>query len=210
MPCHVTSQVMPHVTSQVMSRHKSGHVTRHVKSHITNHVKSRHKSSHVTSLVTSPVESQVKSRQKSSHKSSHKSSQVGLFCWLFVRQVVWGAVVVMIVCSGVVYSIHHYVIKFVSGLRQVDGFLWVPRFLPPIKLTGKYNWNIGESGVKHHNRNHKFMAIFRLCFGTVPTVLFVLFLICDCIWAHYSAVTSFLCMVYCFIFFINIAKILFN
>jgi hypothetical protein len=28
-------------------------------------------------------------------------------------------------CSGEVYSIHHYVIKFVSDLRLVGGFLWV-------------------------------------------------------------------------------------
>jgi hypothetical protein len=33
---------------------------------------------------------------------------------------------------GEVYSIQHYVIKFVSDLRQVGGFL---RFPPPIKLT---------------------------------------------------------------------------
>ena len=31
--------------------------------------------------------------------------------------------------------IQHYVIKFVSDLRQVSGFLWVLRFPPPIKLT---------------------------------------------------------------------------
>ena len=34
-----------------------------------------------------------------------------------------------------VYSIQHYVIKFVSDLRQVGGFLRVPRFPPPKKLT---------------------------------------------------------------------------
>ena len=34
-----------------------------------------------------------------------------------------------------VYSIQHYVIKFVSDLRQVSGFLRVLRFPPPIKLT---------------------------------------------------------------------------
>ena len=33
---------------------------------------------------------------------------------------------------GEVYSIQHYVIKFVSDLRQVGGFL---RFPSPIKLT---------------------------------------------------------------------------
>jgi hypothetical protein len=58
--------------------------------------------------------------------------------------------------SGEVDSIQHYVIKFASDLRQVDGFLRVLWFLPPIKLITKirYNWNIAESGVKQHNPNH--------------------------------------------------------
>jgi len=34
-----------------------------------------------------------------------------------------------------VYSIPHYVIKFVTDLRQVGSFLLVLRFLPTIKLT---------------------------------------------------------------------------
>ena len=42
------------------------------------------------------------------------------------------------------YSIQNYVIKFVSDLRQVCGFLRVPWFHPPIKLTTtiqlKYCW----------------------------------------------------------------------
>jgi hypothetical protein len=50
---------------------------------------------------------------------------------------------------GEVYSIQRYVIKFASDLRQVGGFLRVFRFPPPIKLP-RYNWNIVESGVKHH------------------------------------------------------------
>jgi hypothetical protein len=36
---------------------------------------------------------------------------------------------------GEVYSIQHYVLKFVSDLRQVSGFLRVHQFPPPIKLT---------------------------------------------------------------------------
>jgi hypothetical protein len=36
---------------------------------------------------------------------------------------------------GEVYSIQHYLITFVSDLRQVGGFLRVLRFPPPIKLT---------------------------------------------------------------------------
>jgi len=35
---------------------------------------------------------------------------------------------------GKVYLIQYYVIKFVSDLRQVGGFLRVLRFPPPIKL----------------------------------------------------------------------------
>ena len=34
-----------------------------------------------------------------------------------------------------VYAMHHYVIKFVSDLRQVADFLGVLLFPPPIKLT---------------------------------------------------------------------------
>jgi hypothetical protein len=34
-----------------------------------------------------------------------------------------------------VYSIQHYVIKFVRDLRQVGGYLWVLLLPPPIKLT---------------------------------------------------------------------------
>ena len=37
--------------------------------------------------------------------------------------------------SDEVYSIQHYVIKFVIDLRQVSGFLRILRFPPPIKLT---------------------------------------------------------------------------
>ena len=36
---------------------------------------------------------------------------------------------------GKVYSMQHYLITFVSDLRQVGGFLRVLRFPPPIKLT---------------------------------------------------------------------------
>jgi hypothetical protein len=36
---------------------------------------------------------------------------------------------------GEVYSIQHYVIKFVSDLQQIGGFLRVLWFPQPIKLT---------------------------------------------------------------------------
>ena len=56
----------------------------------------------------------------------------------------------------VVYLIQHYVIKFVSDLRQVCGFLCVLRFPPTIKPP-QYNLNIVESGVKHHIPSHHYI-----------------------------------------------------
>jgi hypothetical protein len=44
-------------------------------------------------------------------------------------------VVSMNPAHGEVYLIQQYVIKFVGDLWQVDGFLQVLRFPPPIKLT---------------------------------------------------------------------------
>jgi hypothetical protein len=38
-------------------------------------------------------------------------------------------------CSGEVYSMQHYVIKFVSNLWLFGGFIRVLRFPPRIKLT---------------------------------------------------------------------------
>jgi hypothetical protein len=37
--------------------------------------------------------------------------------------------------QGEVYKLEHYVIKFVSDLRRVVGFLRVLQIPPPIKLT---------------------------------------------------------------------------
>jgi hypothetical protein len=52
------------------------------------------------------------------------------------------------------------VIKLVSDLRQVSGFLRVLRFPPPIKLTAtiQLKINIVESGVRHHHTN---IVLFR-------------------------------------------------
>ena len=51
------------------------------------------------------------------------------------RMVVGFTTTCAIKVHGKVYSIQHYVIKFVSDLRQVGGFLQVLWFPPPIKLT---------------------------------------------------------------------------
>ena len=50
---------------------------------------------------------------------------------------------------GEIYLIQHYVIKFVSDLRQVSGFLRVLRF-PPQKWPQRCNWNIFKRGVKQN------------------------------------------------------------
>ena len=44
-----------------------------------------------------------------------------------------------------VYSIQHYVIKFVSDLQQVGGFLWTLVFLHQQNWPSRYNRNIVES-----------------------------------------------------------------
>jgi hypothetical protein len=47
----------------------------------------------------------------------------------------WDNVVNSNLAQDEVHSIQHYVIKFVSDLQQVGGFLPILRFPPPIKLT---------------------------------------------------------------------------
>jgi hypothetical protein len=51
-------------------------------------------------------------------------------------------------------------------VRQVGGFLWVLQFLQTNKKwLSRYNWNIVESGIKHHKPTekmgkHKILTIF--------------------------------------------------
>jgi hypothetical protein len=73
---------------------------------------------------------------------------------------------------GEVYSIQHYVIKFVCDLQQVGGFLEVLRFPPPIKLINTYNWNIVESGVKHHKTNQShFKCKLKVTLSIITTII---------------------------------------
>ena len=68
---------------------------------------------------------------------------------------------------GEVYSIQHYVIKFVSDLRQVGSFLLVFRFPPPIKLTiYTVTLILLKSGVKHHKPNQTSFLRHRYSFGS--------------------------------------------
>ena len=56
-------------------------------------------------------------------------------------------------CSVARRGVQHYVIKFVSDLRQVGGFLRVVQFPPPIKLIAtviEYCWKW-----RHHQTNNK-------------------------------------------------------
>jgi hypothetical protein len=47
-------------------------------------------------------------------------------------------------------GVQHYVIKFVSDLRQGVGYLRILWFPPPKNWPLRYSWNIVESGVKQH------------------------------------------------------------
>ena len=68
-----------------------------------------------------------------------------------------------------VYSMQHYVIKHVSDLRQVGGFLQ----FPPTNLTDDHD--ITESGVKHRNSNpnHSLSTLSVLLFSS-PILTIVL------------------------------------
>ena len=61
------------------------------------------------------------------------------FIWTVMFVMVWlqdvQSVPITTKVDGEVYSIQHYVIQFVSDLRQVGRFLRVLLFPPPIKLT---------------------------------------------------------------------------
>ena len=78
-----------------------------------------------------------------------------------------------------VFSIQHYVLKFVRDLPHTSGFLRVLRFPPPIKLTTtiqlKYMFYIVESGVKHHNPVlYNAMKNAQQCYISVRTIFFLL------------------------------------
>jgi hypothetical protein len=51
-----------------------------------------------------------------------------------------------------VYSIQHYVIKFVSDLRHVSGFPRVLWFPPPIKPRAEILLNVALSTIKQTNK----------------------------------------------------------
>ena len=50
---------------------------------------------------------------------------------------------------GEVYSIQHYVIKFVNDLRQVGGFLWVPHFPLLQKIDKIKNQRLSRACIVH-------------------------------------------------------------
>jgi hypothetical protein len=63
--------------------------------------------------------------------------------------------------SGEVHSIQHYVIKLVSDLRQVSGFLLVTWFPPPVNFSIQLNLAISNSiGLLQISRHPKFDSYF--------------------------------------------------
>jgi hypothetical protein len=60
------------------------------------------------------------------------------FCLFIIISLVVTSKILLLIrlsANGEVYSIQHYVIKFVSDLHQIGGFLQILQFPPPIKLT---------------------------------------------------------------------------
>ena len=62
--------------------------------------------------------------------------------------------------QGEVYPIQHYVIKFVSDLRQVVVFCGYSDFIHQYNWPPRHNWNIIESSVKHHKPNQAYFFSF--------------------------------------------------
>ena len=81
---------------------------------------------------------------------------------------------------GELYSIKHYLIKFISDLRQVGGFLRVLWLLHQYNWPPRYNWNIVESGVKHHKPEIKQTRLY----GIFHSIL----LRCSYIWSKYKLI----------------------
>jgi hypothetical protein len=90
--------------------------------------------------------------------------------------------------SGKVYSMQHYVVKFVSDLRQVGDFLWVFQFPPSIKLKTKVVNPIKiyiYSGPFNINLLVAFMSVCVVYIPLLVVSLFFVFCFCisDC---HYT------------------------
>ena len=60
-----------------------------------------------------------------------------------------------------------YMITFVSDLRQVGGFLGVLRF------SLRYNWDMVESAVKHHNPSYSFSEYIIIPILRLQSTLFI-------------------------------------
>jgi hypothetical protein len=60
-----------------------------------------------------------------------------------------------------------YMITFVSDLRQVGGFLGVLRF------SLRYDWDMVESAVKHHNPSYSFSEYIIIPILRLQSTLFI-------------------------------------
>jgi hypothetical protein len=71
--------------------------------------------------------------KKNKGKDWHGSWIHKYICYQYLSLLtLWVRIPLMVSCTR---YIQHYVIKFVSDLRQVCGLVWVIRFLPPMKLA---------------------------------------------------------------------------
>ena len=92
--------------------------------------------------------------------------------------------------NGKVYSIQHYVIKFVSDLQQIGGFLWVLRFPSPIKLTAAIIEILLKMALNTINQTKPLAYLFSFlcCVFLFSLSLFYVLCIqcCPCFWAVHS------------------------
>ena len=70
-------------------------------------------------------------------------------------------------------NVHYYVIKFVSDLDRSMVFSGSSGFLHQYNLLPRYNWNIVESGVNHHQANRKTNKYLYLNMYWIYLLLFI-------------------------------------
>jgi hypothetical protein len=106
-----------------MGLRQTEHIPNHPRINCTGRYKSNYHTN--TNMTAQRGTNGTNKVYKISYKSTHWFIIIRTFSDIFL----------ILVHLGEVYSIQHYVIKFVSDLRQVDGFLRVFLFPPPVKLT---------------------------------------------------------------------------
>ena len=109
-----------------------------------------------------------------------------IYSYLIMQSVPIIITTIIVSLNPKVYLIQHYVMKFVSDLQKVDGFIRVLQYpLPPW-----YNWNIVESDVKHQTPNPSLETFFHFLTIIFKFLLKLADINLNCRWLYISNVSQ--------------------